>query len=318
MDHRLCAEIVSAFKERTKRRRVWSSVVKSMIRASKERAGRRRAWVLVSKAAAAKHAKKSTSHIKMDVRANKEAKKARKEAKKARKEAEKEAKKARKEAEKEAKKGAERPHVACTPEILEALCRIVSDETRHTMIRQVYSDCDAECRQNGKLSMDIGKAREKALIDVLGLDGNVDTTQLEDFYFQGVGFSVKHSSSTTTTPWKRFKGTKANWTSDTASAHRSIEKMLDVSLPMLFVSVAATTITFFCVSTDTIKRLKTTLGENSYKHSTGTNNRGVIFSDTMLQDMFANLAWSCVIHGYDHTQGKKRFTYMLESQIRSV
>jgi Restriction endonuclease ThaI len=308
MDHRLCAEIVSAFKERTKRRRVWSSVVKSMIRASKERAGRRRAWVLVSKAAT-KHAKKSTSHIKMDVRANKEAKKA----KKARKEAEKEAKKARKEAKK-----AERPHVECTPEILEALCRIVSDETRHTMIRQVYSDCDAECRQNGKLSMDIGKAREKALIDVLGLDGNVDTTQSEDFYFQGVGFSVKHSSSTTTTPWKRFKGTKANWTSDTASAYRSIEKMLDMSLPMLFVSVTATTITFFCVSTETIKRLKTTLGENSYKHSTGTNNRGVIFSDTMLQDMFANLAWSCVIHGYDHTQGKKRFTYMLESQIRSV
>lgn len=168
----------------------------------------------------------------------------------------------------------------------------------------LYQQSQSECTKNGKLSMEIGTAREKDLIAVLhyhmgkDVEYNVGIHDPEDIKICGENFSIKHSSSSV------GKGSiKLKWTSDTHQATKFKEQLLSCfsdeyynNMILVYVDKLTMTITIFAIKKEIIINGVKNFMHQAFVNRTGTNNRGVEFSPQMIKYIIQNASFKIVIN----------------------
>lgn len=181
------------------------------------------------------------------------------------------------------------------------LCR------RYDDLVYLYEQSRCEHLKNGKLSMEIGTARERDFVAFLKscmgdkVSYDVDHHAPEDVIICGERFSIKHVSA------PAGRGTiKLKWTADAIRAHAFQHAMVDaisasqhhpylMNTILVFVDDVARSITVYGITKSVMFQAIQTLQHDSFRTSVGTNHRGVAFSTPMIRHMVTNASFRVVI-----------------------
>ena len=191
------------------------------------------------------------------------------------------------------------------------LREVIQDPQFQTGLCHLYRYSASECvTGNGKVTPDVGRMRERDLIRTLHWKG-IDTRQFScdnsraDCFIDSVNnpLSIKHYASA------RDGGFKVTWTSDKNKADEEIRKFVMNGLRdnMLIVKLdkSTHTVTFRFMSVDMLNKLVRKIANYKefdpldmtdpykvFKKKKATNDRGVEFTSTFLNEFYKNCDWS--------------------------
>jgi len=161
----------------------------------------------------------------------------------------------------------------------------------------LYADSQAEFSKSGKLTQEIGMARERDMLAVLQehlgdeLRTDIDNSLVEDCLYGNARISIKHSSSQYGT------GTaKAKWCSDESVGKAYIDKMVKLDptnythLMIIYIdmnekSKTKGTISIAFITDKAIMKIVEELRVTAFVLRTGTDTRGVEYSREMMVKM---------------------------------